>query len=294
MLLPFIVFVAIVRTIYRLQFFTANQLTPFFYSKRMFQLVRLFCGRRYTASALCHYGAKLFTDENYDKADSVFSQAIEFDSTPAHYWTNRGATRFMLARYDQAIEDLSKALDIDSSDQSAFSYRGFTWVAMEKFPSALDDLANVECNASDDCMTAYYRGHVHEVLHHWEEAFEDYLLAYQLDSTQTAVGTALARLQAGCPEEGLRDASKAIENATNMCVRTNWQEWVSISVLGAAYSAKGDFDNALKYATMAFELAPEDEKSERAERITQFQNQQPFTLPPTDPKTGRPIPHNPK
>ncbi len=101
-------------------------------------------------------------------------------------------------------------------------------------------------------------------------AFDDYLIAYKLDSTQNSAGIYLARLQAGCPVESLRDASKAIENATNMCVRTNWKDWIAISVLAAAYSEADDFDKALNYAKLAYELAPDDEKDERLHGSNSF------------------------
>ncbi|EMI16491.1 hypothetical protein RMSM_06585 [Rhodopirellula maiorica SM1] len=67
----------------------------------------------------------------------------------------------------------------------------------------------------------------------------------------------------------------------------NWDDWVAVSVLGAAYSEAGDFDRALKYARMALELAPAHEKPERSKRIAQFRNHEPFRIPPTDSNTGR-------
>ena len=284
--LPLVVFAGIVHCVYRLQMFTANRLTPFFYSRNMFRLIRLCCGRTYSAWALNNYATKLFIDEQYESASEAFGRAIELDGQSAHYWAHRGASKHSMGQHNAAIDDLSTALDLDRTHQIALTYRGYSLMAIENYPAALDDFTKVKCTTSDHYSLAYYRGHLHEILHHWKLALDDYLLAFQLDSTETDAGISLARLQAGCPDETFRDAEKAMENANNMCVRTNWDDWVAISVLGAAYSEAGEFDSALKYAKMALEMAPDNEKPERTRRIAQFQNQQPFRIPPTDSTTG--------
>ena len=45
-----------------------------------------------------------------------------------------------------------------------------------------------------------------------------------------------------------RDGKKAMENATNMCIRSDWKDWAAVSVLGAAFAENGDFGEAVKYA----------------------------------------------
>lgn len=284
--LPQVIFAGFIHCVYRLQMFTANRLTPFFYSHGMFQLIRFCCGRAYAAWALNNYATRLFIDEHYAQANEAFARAIELDERSAHYWAHRGASKHSMGQHDAAIQDLSTALDLDSTHQIALAYRGYSLLAIEDYPAALADLTKVECTTSEHYSVAYYRGHLHELLHQWKQAFDNFLLAYQLDSTQTGAGISLARLQAGCPDETLRDGDKAVENARNMCVRTNWNDWVAISVLGAAYAEAGEFDSALKYALMTLEMAPDDEKSERTRRITQFQNRQPFRIPLTESVNG--------
>ena len=77
--------------------------------------------------------------------------------------------------------------------------------------------------------------------------------------------------------------------ARELCEKTDWQDWLSVSVLGAAYSELNDFENALVYAQMALDLAPDDEKPERQKRIEQFTNKIPFRIPETNPATGKVI-----
>lgn len=284
--LPLVILAGVVHCVYKLQMFTANRLTPFFYSRGMFCIIQLCCGRAYSAWALNNYAIKLLVDAKYEPATVAFTRAIELDRKSAHYWAHCGASRYSMGQHDSAIEDLSTALDLDDTHQIALAYRGYALMAIEDYPAALDDLIKVQCNTSEHYSVAYYRAQLHELLHHWQQAYGDYLLAYQLDSTETGAGISLARLQAGCPDATVRDADKAIENANTMCVRTNWNDWVAISVLGAAYAEAGEYDSAIKYAKIALELAPDDEKPERTRRIAQFRDQQPFRIPLTDSRTG--------
>ena len=283
--LPQFIFAGFEHSAYRLQLFTANRLTPFFYPRGMFRFVEFFCGRKCAAWGLNNYAAKLFIDEQYAPAVKAFTRAIELDNKSALYWAHRGASKYSLGHHNDAIQDLSTALDLDSSHQIALIYRGYTFMAMEDYPMALADLTKVECTSSNHYVVAYYRADLHERLQQWKQAFDNFLLAFQLDPSQTDAGIALARLQAACPDDSLRDGDKAIENANNMCARTNWNDWAAISVLGSAYAEAGDFDSAIKYAVMALEMAPEDEKPERSRRITQFQNRQPFRIPLTESAT---------
>jgi hypothetical protein len=64
-----------------------------------------------------------------------------------------------------------------------------------------------------------------------------------------------------------------------MCFRTNWEDWIAISVLAAAYSETGDFDKALIYAQKSHDLAPASEKTDRLLRIEQYQKREPFQVP---------------
>ena len=117
----------------------------------------------------------------------------------------------------------------------------------------------------------------------------DYLLAYELNPSETTAGISLARLQAACPVQEIRNGSKAVDNAYRMCVRTEWKDWVAVSVLAAAHAEEGNFETAVKFAKRASDLAPEEKKTERQRRIEQFQAGIPFRISQTGQFAGTPV-----
>lgn len=286
-LLPNLVLRALVYCISRLQLTAAGRFAPFLFSRGMTWVLSLFCGRKYSAWALNNYAVKLFEAEQFSASITVCTRAIRLKDDCADYWALRGASRYSNGEFRYAIEDLTKAIDLDTAHQIGRTYRGYTYFANEDFNKALCDFERVECNSSAHYMTAYLRGSLYEVLNQWTSAMEDYLLANSLDASKTDAGIALARLQAGCPDDNVRDGENAVQNATLMCVRTNWNDWIAISVLGAAYSETCDFDNAIKYAKLAFDMAPKHEKPERANRVAQFRNHEPYRIPSFDVAVGR-------
>ncbi|MCM2372952.1 tetratricopeptide repeat protein [Aporhodopirellula aestuarii] len=277
--LPFAAWRLLVRVFHRVQLRTANRLAPVFDSRALFRLLPWLCGRKHAAWAFNSYAVQLFVAGNHLAARDAFDRILHLDDGCADYWAHRGASHFCLSEYDAAINDLTTALRLSKRHQLALSYRGFALMAKLAPEKAFQDLNQVHCHLTDHYFTAYCRGRVHEQLGQWQLAIDDYLLAYDLNSSVTEAGTALALLQAGCPDAAFRDADKAIENATKMCVRSRWQDWRAVSVLATGYAEAGNFETAIKYAKQALDLAPEEEKPNRQNRIHQYENKIPFRLP---------------
>ncbi len=285
-ILPISVCRLFVRLFYRAQFRTANRLAPVWYSRGVFRLLPWICGKKHTACALNSYAIHMFVDGNHLAARDAFDRILRLDDGRADYWAHRGASHYCVSEYDAAIDDLTTALRLSRHHQLALSYRGIAFMAKHAPEKALQDLEQVHCHLTDHYFTAYCRGRIHEQFGHWQLAIDDYLLAYELNSSATEAGMALALLQAGCPDATFRDADKAIENATKMCVCSRWQDWRAVSVLATGYAEAGNFEIAIKYAKQAMELAPEEEKSKRQNRIHQFENKIPFRLPPAQHNPG--------
>jgi Flp pilus assembly protein TadD len=76
----------------------------------------------------------------------------------------------------------------------------------------------------------------------------------------------------------MRNGQQAVDNARRICILTEWNDWVSLSVLAAAYAEIGDFPSAIRFARQAADSAPESEKNTRLSRIQQYERCIPFRL----------------
>ena len=81
-----------------------------------------------------------------------------------------------------------------------------------------------------------------------------------------------------CPVDEIRNGSKALDNAYRMRVRTEWKDWIAVSVLAAAHAEEDSFETAVEFANQAFELAPDDEKPGRHRRVEQLTARTPFRI----------------
>lgn len=266
---------------FKLNYFMAVRLSPWLLKHRKLHIAEKIFGFRDTALALNERATRVMYSGKVEAAETactLLDKALELDVSFATIWTNRASCHLLLGRLEAAIVDATEALKVDDQHQQALVLRGVARMYQEDHVGALKDLDQVECTTADLYNVVWMRGCAHEKLKQWKQAMSDYLLATQLDSTQLEAALALVRIQAGCPIDELRDGPKAVENASTICHRTNWRDWVALSVLASAYAECGDFSAALQYAQLAYELAPEDEKPKRLERLQQYQRYEPYRL----------------
>jgi hypothetical protein len=88
----------------------------------------------------------------------------------------------------------------------------------------------------------------------------DYETAVRIDPGHAAALKDLAWLRVVCPVVELRDAAKAVAEATKACELTDWKNHDYLSTLAGAYAEVGDFDSAVKWQQGAIRLLSEDER----------------------------------
>ena len=64
-----------------------------------------------------------------------------------------------------------------------------------------------------------------------------------------------------------------IQLATKLCELTGWANYGDINALSTAHARAGDFATAVKWASKALELAPEDLKSPYREIFDNYRRQ---------------------
>lgn len=262
----------------KLRLWLAKLLAVRFYDSWLFLPLRWICGRSNCSAVITNHAHELSAREIHNLALPFYAKVADVWPSNAIVLINLGASLYCCARIEDAIENLTKGLTISPRNKQGLVYRGFAKFAVGDTVGALEDLRKVKFNEAIDVGGAVFRGKIYETVGNWDAAIADYQLAMELDESDSAATLQYARLLSGCPDERLRNGEKAVELANKVCMRTNWEDWLSLSILAAAFAETGNFSRALECAEKCLELAPEEEKAERAKRIDQYKRQEPFRI----------------
>jgi tetratricopeptide (TPR) repeat protein len=93
--------------------------------------------------------------------------------------------------------------------------------------------------------------------------------AIRIDPTDTSSLNDLAWLLATAPEPHVRNPHRAIALAQKCCGLNHWTNAYSIDTLAAAYAAKGDFSQAVRYQQLAMQAL---NKSEKVDQLAAMQD----------------------
>jgi len=113
-----------------------------------------------------------------------------------------------------------------------------------------------------------------------QEAAEQLRAALKLQPGNPMAKITLAWLLATARDGTLRDGTKAVELARQMCKRTNYRKHAFLDVLAAAFAEKGDFGSAVATAKRAVALAEAEGDTQAARmyrgRLELYRNHRPY------------------
>jgi tetratricopeptide (TPR) repeat protein len=92
-----------------------------------------------TVKKICERASYLYEDEEYDKAITEYTKALELDPDCQDACKCRGDCYLETGKLDEALADLNKAVRLDTGDAFAFSYRGQVYQKKGVSYKALDD-----------------------------------------------------------------------------------------------------------------------------------------------------------
>jgi tetratricopeptide (TPR) repeat protein len=125
-----------------------------------------------------------------------------------------------------------------------------------------------------------------EGLGRWSQALEHYVRALRLSPDDPSLLCGAAWILATRPDEAERDARKAVAWAERAWQATGLQDPRVADVLAAAHAAAGQFEQAVRIAEQALQLAAAAHMDEFAEQVRQrlalYRQQQPFVLRAAD------------
>ena len=165
------------------------------------------------AAAYVNRGAAYLKKDDYDRAITVFSKAIELDSNNMPAYVGRGVTYRCKGNYDHAITDFDKAIELAPSDKLAHRERGITYYSKKDYERAITDFnkairlgfKHFSCYAGRG-LAYYHKGD-------YDHAITDFDKAIELDSNNTGAYAArgLAYYHKDDYDHAITDFDKAIE-----------------------------------------------------------------------------------
>ena len=217
------------------------------------------------------YLAKDDLQAAYNWAD----QAVETQSRNAMALNNRGLILYKQGKFDDAMYDLNRAIRYAPKLPIAYSNRGICNVALKNYDDAIED-HDKAIELSDSAISRINRGVAYQGNGDFKDAKSDFDAAEKMAPEFSEVLNAAAWFLATCPDGQFRDGGGAMKKAQTACESGDWKVWYHVETLAAAAAEVGKFDEAVKYAQQASELATSDsDKAECGKLSTLFENKKP-------------------
>jgi serine/threonine protein kinase len=210
--------------------------------------------------------------EQHPQAIADFDAAIRSSPASAAAFFFRGDCHLKLERYSEAVSDLTEAIQRSSQApdpaftlSDAYALRGSAYLLTEHAAEAIKDLtAAIRLEPKDPASVHQLRASAYELADRPALAKCDYQIADLVkrlhdQPADAATCRQLALLLATHPDADLRDGKKAVELATRACKLTAEKNAADLDALAAAYAEVGKFDDAVRSAKMAVQLAPNEE-----------------------------------
>lgn len=202
-----------------------------------------------------------------DEAIAEYKEASRLDPEHWHVYLNLGVTYLQLGRTEESVAHLQKAVEINPASAEAESTLGVALLARENLSESVAHLHKA-LEIQPGFGSAHYNlgntflrmGRVQDALFHYQRAVE-------LDPKDVEAQNNLAWILATWPDTLTRDGTKAVALAERANSLTHGESPIISATLAAAYAESGRFDDAVKMAQRALQLALAEGNVSRADSI---------------------------
>jgi len=222
-----------------------------------------------------------------DKALADIGAVIELAPREAEARLLRARILQQADRTAEAIADVETVLEQNPEQPAALELRGLIAAEQRDYPEAIRNFRKLVAKAPDDAVVLSQLGMLYlankqprEAIRRFTKAIEidadefaarrgrsdaaisigdhaaalaDLEKALALEPDDTGILNNLAWLLATSPDDGVRNATRAIELAEKACEKTEWKAAHIISTLAAGHAEKGDFEMAKTFSRRAVE-----------------------------------------
>lgn len=267
-------------------------------------------------SVRLHLARSQMESGRYDDSQKTLDEARTLDPNQMGVYTAQYELYLRQNRLDEAIGILRGLLEKHPDDTGIQYQVAATFARAGKLADSMQQLDALLERAPKHAQARYLLGAIHkaqgrkvEARAAWERTIADnpkYVDAYtgladlasadkdyarvesvlragltQLPDTAILLN-GIALLYASCPEDQRRNGKQAVELAENVCRATNNRVPFFLDTLAAAYAEVGRFDEAVRTAEQAIDLATRAGDKKQAEAIAQhralYEQRKPFRL----------------
>ena len=174
----------------------------------------------------------------------------------------RGITEKLLGKAQNALSDFSKATSLDPTYAWAYAQIADIYSKSDDQEKALENV-NKALSVDPRFVEAYrLRAQIYSRMGECENAYEDLQKSQSLKPDAAVIYQDKARVLLGCPTDGIRDASKALELAQKAAKLSDGKDYAVLETLAEAYFRQGNPDKAVEYQRRAIDLGSQQCKGE--------------------------------
>jgi len=229
------------------------------------------------ADAYSSRGSAYDEIKEYAKALADYGQAIALKPDKASLYYDRAIVHMNAGDNDRALADYDESLRRDPKDASAYLNRGIVWNRKGNHDKAISDYAEAIRLSPKNAKGYYNRALAYHAKRDNEKAITDLEQAMQLSPKNPDAYEWLAWLLACCPQEYLRNGTKAVSYATKACELSDCKGSV-LTTLAAAYAEAGDFDQAIMWQSQYIATASEADKPNAQGRLALYEKRKPYHM----------------
>lgn len=196
-------------------------------------------------------GFKSQQDGQYDQAIADFDRALALDPNNVLALTGRGEARGRKGEHDRAIADFDRALTLDPAFLPALQGRGAVHEKTGDHDAAIRDYNQLLRLDATNAPALTGRAIAWRAKGEFTQALADYSAAAAANPEHAVALNNRGWLRATCPDAGLRDGIKAVQDARQACELTQWADPIHLDTLAAAYAETGQYGEAVRWQTQA-------------------------------------------
>lgn len=185
-------------------------------------------------------------------ARQVKGSKLEVQTTHGWGWVER--------KQMMTPKEVEKYFDDHKKEAYALYVHSYLHLINDQVDKALGDL-NAAVKADPKFAPALYgRGNLYVEKGDFEKAQADLAAAVKVAPQDLLAANDFAWFRATCSAAKFRDGKVALAEATRICEATEFKHEEFLDTLAAAYAETGDFKSAVKWASKAAEIDPENEE----------------------------------